>query len=474
MEINLTEQEKNIFSILLKTNELYQCDTIMRVAGGWVRDKLLNTYSDDIDIALDNISGKDFAMKVNEYLKSINCETHTIGVVKINPDQSKHLETARVKINDIWIDFVNLRTESYSDSRIPSISMGTPAEDAFRRDLTINAMFYNINENKIEDFTGMGMNDLKSGIIRTPIEAKTTFLDDPLRVLRAIRFANRLNFELNNDIIKAGSDEQVHNAIKMKLSKERIGIEINKIFSTDLLRIVESMETMNKMNLLDIIFSVPTNISIEDKHWYIQGVRNVRTFSKYVNSTSIIKSVDEFRWIFMAVFLLPLRNSYYMIKNKKISVIRDIIMDSLKWPSKDYEIIIHYCENFNQMLEYVRDKHFYSLVDTGLFIRKVGVRWMLLAYMTSVLENKNIPMKQSIMEFIGFVNAMGLNDVYNLNPIYDGNEIMKMTNKSPGPWLSEILNKQIGWQIENISRIREGNSDELKSELLQFILEWAK
>lgn len=92
----------------------------------------------------------------------------------------------------MFIDLVNLRSEKYTDdSRVPVIEIGSPEEDALRRDLTINALFYNINEQKVEDFTGKGLEDLQNGIIRTPLDPLQTFLDDPLRVLRTIRFACR-------------------------------------------------------------------------------------------------------------------------------------------------------------------------------------------------------------------------------------------------------------------------------------------
>ena len=86
-------------------------------------------------------------------------------------EQSKHLEVACMKVHGIMIDLVNLRAEDYTeDSRIPTIRIGTPKEDAMRRDLTINSMFYNINESKVEDYTEKGIPDLKAGIVRTPLE----------------------------------------------------------------------------------------------------------------------------------------------------------------------------------------------------------------------------------------------------------------------------------------------------------------
>ena len=101
------------------------------------------------------------------------------------------------KYGDIELDFVNLRTEAYTEeSRVPKVSIGTPAQDALRRDLTINSLFYNIHTRLVEDFTGLGLADLRRAIIRTPLPALVTLQDDPLRALRVLRFACRFDFTI--------------------------------------------------------------------------------------------------------------------------------------------------------------------------------------------------------------------------------------------------------------------------------------
>jgi tRNA nucleotidyltransferase (CCA-adding enzyme) len=109
------------------------------------------------------------------------------------------------------LDFVNLRSEEYADdSRIPeSMRFGTPREDAGRRDLTINSLFYNLHTEDVEDWTGHGLQDIKNGIIRTPLDPIMTFKDDPLRVLRAVRFAARLNFQMTPEVKAAIMDPVV-------------------------------------------------------------------------------------------------------------------------------------------------------------------------------------------------------------------------------------------------------------------------
>ncbi|MQL88298.1 hypothetical protein Taro_020876 [Colocasia esculenta] len=226
-EIDLTEKEERIFQRLLDVVRHFKMEVELRVAGGWVRDKLLGRDCYDIDIALDKMLGREFCEKVNEFLALKGEETRGVGVIQSNPDQSKHLETARMRIYDTWIDFVNLRSETYAEnSRIPTMMFGTAEEDAYRRDLTINSLFYNINKNLVEDFTGRGVEDLKCGIIITPLPPKATFLDDPLRVLRAIRFGARFGFTLDEDLKKAAADEEVKAAIANKISRERIGHEV--------------------------------------------------------------------------------------------------------------------------------------------------------------------------------------------------------------------------------------------------------
>jgi tRNA nucleotidyltransferase (CCA-adding enzyme) len=115
--------EIEVFNVLKEVVQVNNTGSTLRVAGGWVRDRLLGKESHDIDIAIDNLMGEAFGKLVYAHTNS----TKTIGTIKANPDASKHLETACIKLCGFEIDLVNLRTESYTqDSRIPQISIGTP------------------------------------------------------------------------------------------------------------------------------------------------------------------------------------------------------------------------------------------------------------------------------------------------------------------------------------------------------------
>lgn len=225
----LTDSETKLIYILLRTVSIYTPDTQIRFAGGWIRDKLLNLESDDIDVAIDNMSGVEFAKLVHKYMKSTGRATSKVTKIEANTEANKNLESAILKIGSIDVDFTQLRREFYGDdSRNPLIEVGVTAEqDAHRRDLTINAMFYNLHTFLVEDYVG-GIKDLEDGIIRTPQEPIKTYKEDPLRILRAVRFAARFNFKLDKPLIRAARDPFVQIALKQKISKERIWSEFSK------------------------------------------------------------------------------------------------------------------------------------------------------------------------------------------------------------------------------------------------------
>ena len=211
----------------------------LRITGGWVRDKLLGITSNDIDIGIDNMTGFKFATLLKRYLEQpeiqlLHQQTSVGSLAKIeaNPEKSKHLETVTTKIMGLDIDLVNLRKETYSeDSRNPSMDFGTPREDALRRDATVNALFYNLQTTAVEDFTERGLADIENRVVKTPLAPLQTFKDDPLRVLRSIRFASRLGYEIAPEDETAMGDESIRNALRAKISRERVGVEITKMLN---------------------------------------------------------------------------------------------------------------------------------------------------------------------------------------------------------------------------------------------------
>ena len=417
--IQLTDEERSLFNLLRHVREETHLSTTLRVAGGWVRDKLLatpefQTYHKvfdvggkrltskfhkpaaasmgrqgtkvlinddeeanqpvDIDIALDDMLGREFADHLNEYLSMHGEDTVSVGVVLKNPEKSKHLETATMKVESFWIDFVNLRAEEYTqDSRIPDLMrIGTAAEDAFRRDLTINALFYNINTGQVEDWTGRGFDDLRKGIVATPLAPLTTLLDDPLRVLRSVRFAARLRFTMDPELTEAALDDRVRTALAQKVSRERVGGEVDLMLRSP--DPVGAMRLLVNLRLADTVFPIAKHIKANEDpalpahHALMKGLDLLSVAHDHLvdcrlspplwclnnnpiyggTEMRLVEDDEARRLLWYAAFLRPLweetklqRSQSPKGRSKKAnrSIIYKLLVGDLKRPTRDAEAV---------------------------------------------------------------------------------------------------------------------------------------
>ncbi|KAJ1424920.1 Poly A polymerase, head domain [Sesbania bispinosa] len=489
--IELSPIEKSIFDRLLATLSHFNLQTQLRVAGGWVRDKLLGKDCYDIDIALDNMMGTEFVDKVREYLLSIGEDAQGVCVIESNPDQSKHLETARMRLFDIWIDFVNLRSEEYTEnSRIPSKQrFGTAEEDAYRRDLTINSLFYNINTDSVEDFTKRGISDLKSGKIVTPLPPKATFLDDPLRVLRAIRFGARFEFTLDEDLKGAAACDDVKDALAAKISRERIGTEVDLMISGN--QPVKAMTYICDLTLFWIVFSLPPEfepaisdgcerlcISCLDTAWNLIHSLGESTFT-----------AEQRRLTLYAALFLPLRNTFYKEKkDKKIPVVNHIFRESLKRKAKDAETVIdlHRASyKFLSLIPYLTSSEDIQSVDldwmkdlidvpissrirvvTGFLLRELKDFWRVALLISTTLhpinindtedEHSQLLKRRDLFNTVeNSIIRLDLEKVWDIKQLINGKDVMNALQLKGGPLVKEWLDKAMAWQLANPSGTAE-------------------
>lgn len=244
MVFNIQAHERAILKLIGDVAEDLGYPTY--VVGGYVRDRLLGRASKDIDIVCVG-SGIKLAQEVASRL-------HPIPRVAVY----KRFGTAMLKHKDLEIEFVGARKESYrKDSRKPSVEEGSLEDDQNRRDFTINALAVSLNQNdfgNIIDPFG-GLRHLEEKLIKTPLEPKKTFSDDPLRMMRAIRFASQLDFHIHPKTLKAIEEEKSRIHI---VSKERIAIELNKIVLSPVPSV--GFKLLFKTGLLQLIFPEMANL----------------------------------------------------------------------------------------------------------------------------------------------------------------------------------------------------------------------
>ncbi len=227
-----------IFKVISQASQELNIESY--VIGGFVRDLLLERdFKKDIDIVAVG-SGIELALKVSELFPN-----------KPKVQVFKNYGTAMLRFGDIDIEFVGARKESYHfESRNPVVENGTLEDDQNRRDFTINALALSLNAGNFGELLDPfnGLEDMKSKIIKTPLNPDITFSDDPLRMLRGIRFANQLGFEIEERSLQSITK----NAERINIiSGERIVDELNKILSTDKPSI--GFLLLYKTGLLDLI-----------------------------------------------------------------------------------------------------------------------------------------------------------------------------------------------------------------------------
>lgn len=284
MYINCSDKELKVLQkIALSANELgMSCYLI----GGFVRDKILGRDTKDMDIVCVG-DGIELAAKAAAqfYPKP---EVHFF----------KNFGTAQIKTGELEIEFVGARKESYSyDSRKPTVEAGTIADDQNRRDFTINAMAISLNKSDFGELVDPfnGIRDLQLKNIQTPLAPAATFSDDPLRMMRAIRFAAQLNFSISNETFAAIGDNKER--IKI-VSGERIADELNKILLSEKPSI--GFDLLYKSGLLKIIFPQMVDLAGAE---YIDGKGHKDNFYHTIQVVDNIAKKTDDLWLRWAAVL---------------------------------------------------------------------------------------------------------------------------------------------------------------------------
>jgi len=306
MNINNKEIVKllnlDIFKLISDACEELNLETY--IVGGFVRDLILyNKLNKDIDIMCVG-SGIDLAKAFHKKIKP-NVTPSKINIYK-------RFGTAMISHNNYKIEFVGARKESYSkDSRNPSVETGSFMDDMLRRDFTINTLALSLNKNTFGNLidTFDGIKDLEKGVIITPTTPDKTFSDDPLRMLRAVRFACQLGFIIHEDTIKS----IIKNSERINiLSSERITDEINKILMSKIPSI--GFKNLEKFNILNNI--IPELIDLKGVE-EVEGQTHKDNFYHTLEVVDNISSKTDNLWLRWAALLHDIGKSPTKKFNKK-------------------------------------------------------------------------------------------------------------------------------------------------------------
>lgn len=256
------------------------------VVGGYVRDILLKRPTKDIDVVVLG-SGTDFAEQVARHIgKGARLSLF------------KNFGTANIKYGKEEVEFVGARKESYQrDSRKPIVEAGTLEDDLSRRDFTINALAVNCNPAHAGEIVDMfnGMEDLENGILRTPLDPDITFSDDPLRMLRGVRFASQLGFKLYEDTYKAIAANKDRLQI---ISRERIADELNKIVLSPVPSV--GFKLLYDLGLLELI--MPDLVKLHG----VQTIDNKSHKDNFYHTLQVLDNVAQYTddlWLRWAAIL---------------------------------------------------------------------------------------------------------------------------------------------------------------------------
>ncbi|KAI4867921.1 hypothetical protein F4820DRAFT_445506 [Hypoxylon rubiginosum] len=483
--IELTPKEAQLKNLLLDAAKFIdesgkiQEPVVLRWAGGWVRDKLLGVQSHDIDTAINVMTGEAFALKLCELCEqSETIKKHGIAESDIgnlhkiarNPEKSKHLETTTIKLFGYDVDFVNLRKETYTeDSRNPQMEFGTAEEDALRRDATVNALFYNLNTGKVEDFT-TGLTDMKAKLIRTPLEPFQTFMDDPLRVLRLIRFASRLEFTIDPAAAQVMGDRRVLDALRLKISRERVGVEVEKMLKG------KALKYINDLELYHTIFTDPSKPDIptpDISTWpaVLNGLESLRQRKTPGSIYDVLVRSDEaayYAWVLAAICPWEsVDNPPHNGNGKAPPPFGTLaVREGIKANNKlcDLTTVAH--TNIREIMDLMIKVTSYDPIikerdKFGMAIRRWDSKaghWRLQVLYAIMVEGQALGIEDPTTDhgfvsrwqlFLDLLQELDVMDAPSLKRLIDGTQLAKALGVKPGRWMAQALEVCVAWQLRH-------------------------
>ena len=479
-KISLNEQENKIFSFIKNTLIKYNLfnKVICRIVGGWVRDKLLNIENNDnkvtnidIDISITNMESIDFAKLLN---KELNQKEEKLNIRLKDLSKGKEFDLVCIPIFGLKIDIVNIYINELKDAQ--------------RRDITINSIFYNLNEDKIEDLTEKGIYDLENGIINTPINVEESIEKNPVHIIRIIRFAIKFNFKIGDEIINyiIKQNNKIKDLINNKNYYDKIKVEFEKILELNNAHI--AIYFLYKFNLLDLFLYI-SNFNYE-KNFNILKKEEINIVNLFIIANHILNlekiKYEKNKLKFFNVKLYLILLNYVFIKYLKKS--NECVLINLKLPINVIKTKNLITKNITYSLEII-NKINYNRIDVGNLIRKIHYEnIILLIYILMTIEyydnyiknniNLNIisnfdldlisNLENKYLLFYNYIEKEKLNEIENIKPLLNINELIKEFNLNESNEISNNIRIDIiNLQIDNPNISKENLYNQLKCKYLK-------
>jgi len=431
MKIKLEDKIFQLISDLSKTE-----NKDVYIIGGYVRDLILNRPSKDIDFVIIG-SGIEFAKKLAKKISP-----------KLEVVTFKNFGTAMFKYNNTEYEFVGARKESYQrNSRKPIVENGTLEDDQNRRDFTINALAISMNKKTfgevIDPFNGL--TDIENKIIRTPLDPNITFSDDPLRMMRAIRFASQLNFKIHKTAFDAIKDNVERINI---ISKERISDELNKILLSSKPSV--GLKLLFNTGLVNLIFPELSQMYGIER---IEGIGHKDNFLHTLKVVDNISKKTDNLWLRWAALLHDIgkpktkkfENNNWTFHGHQIIGANMItgIFRRLKLPMNDkMKYVKKLVELHHRPIALTNEQITDSAVRRLIYETGNDINDLMLLVESDITTQFEYKQKRFLNNFKRLrkkIKEVEENDfIKNWQPPIDGNDIMKILNLEPCSLVGEL------------------------------------
>ncbi len=426
-DVALSHQEECVFGVLREA--VGGCsDVVLRVAGGWVRDKLLGKESKDIDVVVEGMESEVFVRLVSSVVERQGGAPPKVAVMEADPEHGKHLQACNMVLEGVSVDFVTLR-------------QGGALVDAQHRDLTINSLFYNVNQRKVEDATGLGLSDLRHGLLRAPVaDPMFTLRHDPLRAVRVARFAATTGYAVDRSLLAAMAEPALRLQLLASTKRDRIGQELKKAFAPGA-RAAVAIALLAETGLFDVVMLG----RLEETYAAHAAARRVAN----VDSLCGGDAADGGRvGLVLAACLWDIDCGMDLTATRfKDAELYQAVVVSLRLSHQDGEAAVIIAKGARRLRGMPTNA---TRLQLGLWMRACGALWTL-AWTLAVAADAEMERFEALKGVRHAVADMQLDGVWRMKPLLNGNQISQLLHISPGPIFATLTEKLIEEQLKRPS-----------------------